>query len=145
MSKTELLSRNRVILCHFDDYSHALLFPRWAHGMLWPQALHALHTRLDIVGAQMLELASRYHVQQVNEQAQRGAAAVVVVLIGSTTFDGFSQGGVWTGASGLAQSIELVRHLRASAGRRVGALLCLLRTLVPRFARLPRRAWHYGL
>lgn len=39
MSKTELLSRNRVILCHFDDYSHALLFPRWAHGMLWPLAL----------------------------------------------------------------------------------------------------------
>jgi hypothetical protein len=39
MTKTELLSRNRVILCHFDDYSHALLFPKWAHGMLWPQAL----------------------------------------------------------------------------------------------------------
>ena len=39
MSKTELLSRNRVILCHFDDYSHALLFPKWAQGMLWPQAL----------------------------------------------------------------------------------------------------------
>lgn len=39
MSKTELLSRNRVILCHFDDYSHALLFPRWVQGMLWPQAL----------------------------------------------------------------------------------------------------------
>lgn len=39
MSKTELLSHNRVILCHFDDYSHALLFPRWAQGMLWPQAL----------------------------------------------------------------------------------------------------------
>lgn len=40
MSKTdELLGRNRVILCHFDDYSHALLFPRWEHGMLWPQAL----------------------------------------------------------------------------------------------------------
>ena len=34
-----------------------------------------------------------------------GAAAVVVVLIGSTTFDGFSQGGVWTGASGLAQTL----------------------------------------
>ncbi|MGS5087286.1 hypothetical protein ACVC7V_12375 [Hydrogenophaga sp. A37] len=30
---------HRVILCHFDDYSHALVFPRWAHGMLWPQAL----------------------------------------------------------------------------------------------------------
>ena len=39
MSPPDLLSRNRVILCHFDDYSHALLFPRWAHGMLWPQAL----------------------------------------------------------------------------------------------------------
>ncbi|MBW8471003.1 MAG: hypothetical protein K0M67_22275 [Thiobacillus sp.] len=39
MSKTELLSHNRVILCHFDDYSHALLFPKWAQGMLWPQAL----------------------------------------------------------------------------------------------------------
>lgn len=39
MSKPELLSRNRVILCHFDSYSHALLFPRWAHGMLWPQPL----------------------------------------------------------------------------------------------------------
>ncbi|MBW8316641.1 MAG: hypothetical protein K0M73_17450 [Hydrogenophaga sp.] len=39
MSKTELLSHDRVILCHFDDYSHALLFPKWAQGMLWPQAL----------------------------------------------------------------------------------------------------------
>ena len=39
MSPPDLLSRNRVILCHFDDYSHALLFPRWEHGMLWPQAL----------------------------------------------------------------------------------------------------------
>ena len=39
MSKTELLSRNRVILCHFDDYSHALLFPKWPRGMLWPQPL----------------------------------------------------------------------------------------------------------
>ena len=28
-----------MILCHFDSYSHALLFPRWAHGMLWPAAL----------------------------------------------------------------------------------------------------------
>ena len=39
MSKTELLSHNRVILCHFDDYSHALLFPKWVQGLLWPQAL----------------------------------------------------------------------------------------------------------
>jgi hypothetical protein len=33
------VSDNRVILCHFDDYSHALLFPRWEHGMLWPRRL----------------------------------------------------------------------------------------------------------
>jgi hypothetical protein len=39
MSSNDLLARNRVILCHFDSYSHALLFPRWAHGMLWPAAL----------------------------------------------------------------------------------------------------------
>jgi len=36
---TDIPRHHRVILCHFDDYSHALVFPRWAHGMLWPQAL----------------------------------------------------------------------------------------------------------
>ncbi|MBQ0919485.1 hypothetical protein KBW71_13665 [Hydrogenophaga aromaticivorans] len=35
----DIQRHHRVILCHFDDYSHALVFPRWAHGMLWPQAL----------------------------------------------------------------------------------------------------------
>lgn len=39
MTTADLLARHRVILCHFDSYSHALLFPRWAHGMLWPAAL----------------------------------------------------------------------------------------------------------
>ena len=39
MTTNDLLDRNRVILCHFDSYSHALLFPRWEHGMLWPAAL----------------------------------------------------------------------------------------------------------
>ncbi len=39
MSNNDLLARNRVILCHFDSYSHALLYPRWEHGMLWPAAL----------------------------------------------------------------------------------------------------------
>lgn len=39
MSNHDMLTRNRVILCHFDSYSHALLFPRWAHGMLWPAGL----------------------------------------------------------------------------------------------------------
>ena len=35
----DISRHHRVILCHFDDYSHALVFPRWAHGMLWPRAL----------------------------------------------------------------------------------------------------------
>lgn len=35
-----------------------------------------------------------------------GSAAVVFVLIGSTSFDGFSQGTVWTGASGMAQQLS---------------------------------------
>jgi hypothetical protein len=35
-----------------------------------------------------------------------GSAAVVCVLIGSTSFDGFSQGTVWTGASGMAQQLS---------------------------------------
>lgn len=31
---------NRVILCHFDGYSAALLFAQWPHGsLLWPAAL----------------------------------------------------------------------------------------------------------
>ena len=34
-----------------------------------------------------------------------GSVAVVCVMIGSTSFDGFSQGAIWTGASGLAQSL----------------------------------------
>ncbi len=34
-----------------------------------------------------------------------GAVAVVVTLIGTTTFDGFSQGGVWTGTDGLLQAL----------------------------------------
>ena len=34
-----------------------------------------------------------------------GAAAVVLTLIGTTTFDGFSQGGVWTGSNGLLQRL----------------------------------------
>lgn len=34
-----------------------------------------------------------------------GAAAVVLALIGTTTFDGFSQGGLWTGETGLLQRL----------------------------------------
>lgn len=59
-----------------------------------------------------------------------GAAAVVVVLIGTTTFDGFSQGGIWTGASGLAQrltdaftGIGFGQEFAVQAGYTVGLLL----------------------
>lgn len=34
-----------------------------------------------------------------------GSVAVVLVLIGTTTFDGFSQGSVWTGGDGLLQRL----------------------------------------
>ena len=59
-----------------------------------------------------------------------GAAAVVIVLIGTTSFDGFSQGGVWTGASGLAQrftdafsGLGLGPEAAVQAGYTVGLLL----------------------
>jgi hypothetical protein len=40
MSSPNILARNRVILCHFDSYSTALVFPRWGgKTMLWPEAL----------------------------------------------------------------------------------------------------------
>ena len=59
-----------------------------------------------------------------------GSAAVLVVLIGSTSFDGFSQGGLWTGASGLAQRLTdgfaglgLGPEAAVQAGYTVGLLL----------------------
>ena len=62
-----------------------------------------------------------------------GSAAVLVVLIGSTTFDGFSQGGVWTGATGLAQrltdafgAIGLGPEAAVNAGYTVGLLLVVI-------------------
>jgi hypothetical protein len=49
-----------------------------------------------------------------------GSAAVVCVLIGSTSFDGFSQGTVWTGASGIAQQLsDLFASLGFAAGTAV--------------------------
>ncbi|MCD6725659.1 MAG: fenitrothion hydrolase [Solirubrobacteraceae bacterium] len=62
-----------------------------------------------------------------------GSVALVVVLIGSTTFDGFSQGGVWTGADGLAArladvfgSLGLGRESAVQAGYTVGLLAIVL-------------------
>lgn len=59
-----------------------------------------------------------------------GAAAMVIVLIGTTSFDGFSQGGVWTGASGLAQRLTdaftglgFAPGVAVEAGYTVGLLL----------------------
>jgi hypothetical protein len=39
LSTEDILTRNRVILTHFDSYSMALLFPRWGGTLLWPSAL----------------------------------------------------------------------------------------------------------
>lgn len=42
VSPDPLLARHRVILCHFDGYSTALVFARWDSGsLLWPGALPA--------------------------------------------------------------------------------------------------------
>lgn len=40
MSAADITPFNRVILAHYDSYSAALLFARWADGsLLWPEAL----------------------------------------------------------------------------------------------------------
>ncbi len=44
-------------------------------------------------------------VGAVKMEQLAGSVAVVCVMIGSTSFDGFSQGTVWTGALGLAQRL----------------------------------------
>ena len=40
MPTDALLARHRVILCHFDSYSTALVFARWPNrSLLWPSPL----------------------------------------------------------------------------------------------------------
>jgi hypothetical protein len=39
MTSQDILARNRVVFCHFDSYSTALVFPRKDKTVLWPQAL----------------------------------------------------------------------------------------------------------
>ncbi len=39
-----------------------------------------------------------------------GAVALVCVMIGTTSFDGFSQGGIWTGTNGAAQRLTDAFH-----------------------------------
>ena len=55
MNDPTLLDRNRVILCHFDSYSTALLFARYGDSVLapapLPEAASAMPTP-DDVGAQ---------------------------------------------------------------------------------------------
>jgi hypothetical protein len=70
-----------------------------------------------------------------------GASAVVLALIGTTTFDGFSQGGIWTGEDGLAQRLTdafegagLGREVAVQAAYTVGLLLIV--TLVAGLYRL---------
>ena len=91
----------------------ALLAPlRWADG----------HLRLRP------PLAGAVRTPQV-----AGAVAVVVTLIGTTTYDGFSQGGVWTGTDGLLQRLTdmfdgfgLGREAAIQAAGTVGLLAVVL-------------------
>ena len=55
-----------------------------------------------------------------------GSVAVVCVLIGTTSFDGFSQGSAWTGASGMAQQLS---DLFASLGFATGTAVELAYTV----------------
>ena len=55
-----------------------------------------------------------------------GSVAVVCVMIGSTSFDGFSQGSVWVGASGLAQRLS---DLFCSVGFELGTAVELAYTV----------------
>jgi hypothetical protein len=62
-----------------------------------------------------------------------GAVAVVITMIGTTTFDGFSQGGVWTGSDGLLQRLTdmfddfgLGREAAIQAAGTVGLLAVVL-------------------
>ena len=59
-----------------------------------------------------------------------GSVALVCVLIGTTSFDGFSQGAVWTGEDGLAErftsvftSLGLGQSTAVQAGYTLGLLL----------------------
>ncbi|ASM77064.1 hypothetical protein VITFI_CDS1286 [Vitreoscilla filiformis] len=51
MSTTPSPAPHRAILCHFDGYSAALLFARWADGsLLWPVPLPADAVSADDIG-----------------------------------------------------------------------------------------------
>ena len=58
-----------------------------------------------------------------------GASAVVLTMIGTTSFDGFSQGSIWTGEDGLSERLAsafgdlgLGRELAVQAGYTVGLI-----------------------
>lgn len=55
-SSSVLLARHRVILCHFDSYSTALLFVRWPHGSLL--APTALPGSAEVIASSALSLHS---------------------------------------------------------------------------------------
>ncbi len=47
MNSPDVLAHNRVIFCHFDSYSTALVFPRKDKTVLWPEALPASSAPMD--------------------------------------------------------------------------------------------------
>ncbi len=104
MTTQDILARNRVIFCHFDSYSTALVFPRKDKTVLWPEALpesatpmaapadigpeHAGDQVMQAVMAQLgLNLDDVVHVKEFNHWAQTEAGPVRIHLLRFDTFE----------------------------------------------------------
>ena len=123
MTTPDILNRNRVILCHFDSYSTALVFARWGKTVLMPEALpesalpmpapasigpeHAgdavMQAAVDRCGLNPSELV---HVDEFDHWAQTDAGPVRIHLLRFTTTDApkahlETQGGIFKPISEL--------------------------------------------
>lgn len=98
------LARHRVILCHFDSYSTALVFARWPdRSLLWPAPLPAdarpleaapaaaaadvqavLDTAVERLGLNPKELV---HVTEFTEALQDADGPIHVHLLRFSTFE----------------------------------------------------------
>ncbi|MBI3382194.1 hypothetical protein [Aquabacterium sp.] len=105
MNPQDILARNRVILCHFDSYSTALLFARWGGStLLWPEALpesakpmappEAMAPEQDaqvvkqaVVDRYGLNPAELLHLGDFNHWAQTDAGPVRIHLLRFDTFE----------------------------------------------------------
>jgi len=105
MTAQDILTRNRVILAHFDSYSTALVFARWGRTLLLPQALPASATPMAEPPAEIgpehdaaavkQAVVERYglnpdelmHASDFNHWAQTDDGPVRIHLLRFTTFD----------------------------------------------------------